>query len=154
MKQHVTKYFVEWSEGKLTPAQQSAVESHLLACEACKRYYHTMSEWLDVVDDTALPTLQPDPFLPTRIAAIVSERQKTVVRFDVVQALRYAMTAAMLVLALGLGAFIGESIAEESTFATQTQSVISAENTLWGDSWIDTIENLNLSEAEEPNNAD
>jgi predicted anti-sigma-YlaC factor YlaD len=149
MKQHVTKYFVEWSEGKLTPAQQSAVESHLLACEACKRYYHTMSEWLDVVDETALPKLQPDPYLPTRIAAIVRERQKPVARFDVVHALRYAMTAAMLVLALGLGAFIGESIAEETSLATQPQQEISAENSLWGDSWFDNIENLNLTESEE-----
>ena len=35
MKQHVTKYFVEWSEGKLTPAQQSDIESHLLSCVEC-----------------------------------------------------------------------------------------------------------------------
>jgi predicted anti-sigma-YlaC factor YlaD len=149
MKQHVTKYFVEWSEGKLTPAQQSDIESHLLSCVECKQYYQTMSEWLDIVDEAALPRLQPDPFLPKRIAAIAREHQETVVKINVMHALRYGISFGILLLALGIGAFLGQNIAEEAVYTTQTQQEISVANSLWGDSWFDNIENINLTDSGE-----
>ena len=146
MSKHVTQFFVDWSEGRMRPAEQSKVEAHLLSCLECKTYFDKMSAALDVVDHTALPTLTPDPYLPTRIKALAEsprDAHSAVLRPGWLMRLRWAFSTAMVVSALSIGVFLGKGLATMNTGSTYEESFTSTDyQIIWDNSLADSWEDI------------
>ena len=72
-KNHVKDKFLDWFEDQLTKEEKRSVQLHLQHCENCAAYYRTMRSLMEDPKPGDLPTLEKDPFLPTRIKATNDE---------------------------------------------------------------------------------
>jgi len=66
---------MEYLDGKLSPAQRSAVEAHLAVCAACRERVHGFTQVMGLLDEWQ--TVQPSPFFQTRLAARLKEEAAT-----------------------------------------------------------------------------
>lgn len=113
-RKHVRKFYLEWSEGRLSAKQRRAVEEHLQDCPVCREYFRKMSAiFSDKADLSSLPKLEADPFLPTRLKARAgreagSSRQQG---RQWAGALRWAFATLALSLAVLTGVYFGKSLA-------------------------------------------
>lgn len=141
MSNHVTSKFLDWSEGKLSREAQSAIESHLLKCPKCKAYFEQMSDMLDVVDRSALPTLAADPYLPTRIAALAREKQALSRHklLNPARQLRVAFSTLMLVGAMGIGIFLGKDLAT-TTQTSQSEQLSDYTTIIWDNGIVENMD--------------
>ncbi|RMI08898.1 MAG: hypothetical protein D6681_07605 [Calditrichaeota bacterium] len=113
---HVRKYVVDWMDGRLSPEKRAAVEAHLEGCRECRNYFRRMSELLGPADPDALPRLEADPYLPTRIRAEMEAAAPDVPgrRRSLPVTLRWAIASALLTLAIVTGVFLGRGLYESS----------------------------------------
>ncbi len=64
----------EYAEGGLSVQHRSEVEKHLDSCTLCTRRYELLLECYDYIRQEKIT--EPDPFMYTRIMAIMEEKQK------------------------------------------------------------------------------
>jgi len=139
-EEHVIKSFQAWDEDRLDQEERRVVRRHLANCEPCRDYFEKMSEMLGNTDPSFLPRLETDPFLPTRIRAIVEAGERdplvapadssaaTVGKQDVVARgrkttpygkaaawLRVSFAGAMTVIAVVTGVYLGRGLATTET---------------------------------------
>jgi predicted anti-sigma-YlaC factor YlaD len=121
-KRHVTKNYPDWAEGKLNARKQEQIETHLQDCPNCRRYYEKMSAvFAEKADLSALPLLEADPFLPTRIKALADERTK--LSYDAQEGRQWAGTfrltisTMIIVAALAIGIFLGKDLATAEQYS-------------------------------------
>jgi len=62
---------IEYLDGKLAPAQRSAVEAHLAVCAACRERVHGFTQVMGLLDEWQ--SVQPSPFFQTRLATRLKE---------------------------------------------------------------------------------
>ncbi|HAL55557.1 MAG TPA: hypothetical protein DCP63_03500 [Bacteroidetes bacterium] len=105
---HIKDQFLAWSEETLDPRRRSEVESHLTSCRRCSVYFETCSHIIDPKWREELPRLEADPFLPTRIAALVDERSTSGLRGPIVAGVRFSLAVMMLMIAIGFGIYLGQ----------------------------------------------
>lgn len=113
-RKHVRKFYLEWAEGRLGAKQRRAVEEHLQNCPGCREYFRKMSAiFSDKADLSALPTLQPDPYLPARIKALAgaAARRSRQQGRQWAGAFRWAFSALALSLAVLAGIYLGKGLA-------------------------------------------
>lgn len=108
---HMKSLFLRYSEGKLTEEERVSVEGHLAGCPECRRYYERLSEVLTPGGNFQLPQLEPDPFLPTRVAALVEEQRRKPMRSPLAAAVRVSFAAALMAGAVMLGVSLGDGLA-------------------------------------------
>ena len=107
--------FLLWFEQRLAPDKRMKVERHLLDCIACRAWFEASTELLGTPSVHAR-TLEPDPFLPTRIRALAErDGQRTHAGFR--PAVRWAAGTVAVAAALLIGVYLGDGI-------TRTQSTI------------------------------
>ncbi len=112
MNHHQIKsLFLRHSEGKLKGEERLLVESHLTGCSGCRQYYEQLSGVLTVKGRFQLSHLEPDPFLPTRVAALVEEQRRKPVRSPLAAAVRVSFAAALMAGAVMLGVSLGDGLA-------------------------------------------
>ena len=70
-EEHVITSYQAWEEERLDTEERRVIQRHLQDCESCGDYYEKMSALLDTTNPSLLPHLEADPFLPTRVRAIV-----------------------------------------------------------------------------------
>jgi len=92
------------------------VEHHLQSCTSCRRYFEAFAVVLEPKKEIPQPVLMPDPYLPTRIAALsrggtAGERGHRV--------LNWALRTAAFALAVAFGIVIGESLATRTVNVTE-----------------------------------
>ena len=112
MNHHQIKsLFLRHSEGKLTDEERLLVEGHLAGCPGCRQYYGQLSDVLDVKGRFDFPHIEPDPFLPTRVTALVEERRRKRLRSPLAAAVRVSFAAALMAGAVMLGISLGDGLA-------------------------------------------
>ena len=119
--ENIRDHFQGWHDGLVDEDTRAAIDLHLSDCPKCREYYESLSVLLGSPDDSLLPRLKPDPFLPTRIRAIVEEkRQKAYTRVVgpvTRHHLRGWITASCVSMAVAvtIGVFLGRSMVQPST---------------------------------------
>jgi predicted anti-sigma-YlaC factor YlaD len=108
---HVKGNFLAYHEKKLHAATLRMVEEHLNQCVSCSSYYRMMDEIVSAADRAMLSDIEPDPYLPSRVKALVEGRAVRR-RYATEHAwVRAALGAVMLFVAVGIGIFLGQGIA-------------------------------------------
>jgi predicted anti-sigma-YlaC factor YlaD len=107
MNNHVKKQFLEWQES--TTSRKDEIGHHLQECEECRLYYEKMKNLLDPRLISGFPVLRPDPFLPTRIQALVAENKRTNAR-ELFAIARLSLQGLALIFALVIGIVLGKAI--------------------------------------------
>lgn len=109
MKNHVTKYFLDWVENSIAEKRKKKIESHLVVCDKCREYYRQMEELFRLPDKSLLSDLESDPFLPTRIQAGMTEITHLNRANLPVSRIRWSLSGVM-VIGVSIGIFIGSSV--------------------------------------------
>jgi anti-sigma factor RsiW len=127
MNHHQMKsLFLRYSEGKLADEERLSVEGHLAGCSDCRQYYEWLSDVLSPKGRFELPQLEPDPFLPTRVAALVGERRRKDARHPLLAATRVSFAAALLMGAVTLGIYLGDGLAPSQQYPQGSDEVFSS----------------------------
>ena len=124
-KSHMKKYFLDWNEKELSQLKMEAIDKHLKTCATCKIYFDKMQLFLEKPEPTAIPELQPDPFLPTRIKQKDKPTGSRVTLAGLLRA-RFRLTfgTAMIIFALISGVFLGKWISGNGAIS-ETEIVLS-----------------------------
>lgn len=124
-KAHTKKYFLDWLEGKLNPQEMDKVEQHLRSCADCRTYFDKMKMMLIEPEASVLPDLEPDYFLPTRIAELAKAAESKPSVFGLwKKRVRMAVGAALIVAALSIGIFLGKWMSHQQDYS-ETEIVLS-----------------------------
>lgn len=124
-KTHMKKYFLDWHERKLSQPKMDSIENHLKACSECREYFEKMQLFLGEPDVAALPELQPDAFLPTRIKAGAKQAKHGITSFEAWKTrFRLSFGTAMIIIALTVGAFLGKWMSGKEAIS-ETEIVLS-----------------------------
>jgi predicted anti-sigma-YlaC factor YlaD len=117
-KIHLKQYFVDWSEGRLKQHQMDQIEQHLKSCPDCQAYFGKMQMFLAEPDPVALPELEPDYFLPTKIKELAKQSKDEQSSFKLwKKRIRVALGTATVVLALLIGVFFGKWMSDKQEFS-------------------------------------
>ena len=111
MRTHVTTFFLAWREN--TAPDRGTIENHLKDCTDCREYFEKMTLLLEHTDTHHNPRLQPDPYLPSRIAALVNER-KNIGPKKLVHAARWSFASLAFALAIVIGILLGKGLSPAS----------------------------------------
>jgi predicted anti-sigma-YlaC factor YlaD len=132
--ENIKNHFQAWHDGLIDDDTRKAIDLHLSDCQQCREYYESLSILLGNPDDSLLPRLKPDPYLPSRIRAIVDERtrqkpDKRTVAPITQHGLRGWITASCVsvAVAITLGVFLGKSFAPSSTASTDNAMTLAEE---------------------------
>jgi predicted anti-sigma-YlaC factor YlaD len=120
MNNHVKKQFLEWLES--TTSRKDEIGHHLQECEDCRSYYEKMKNLLNPDLISGLPVLRPDPFLPTRIQALVAEEKRANAR-EIFAIARLSLQGLGFILALVIGIVLGKTISAQPTDAKTDELV-------------------------------
>lgn len=124
-KIHLKKYFMDWSEGKLNQQQMDKIERHLKSCPECQAYFQKMQMFLAEPDPLALPELELDYFLPTRIKELAKPSVDKHSSFKLwKKRIQVALGTVTIILALLIGVFIGKWMADKQGFS-ETEIMLS-----------------------------
>ncbi len=120
MNKHVTKWYVDWSEKRLSAGRMTRVEQHLQTCQTCRRYFEKMDALMAPADPAALPQLQPDPYLPGRIRALSGQRSATgrgelPAGTGLPNKAQLGFSGVMLIAAIFIGGYLGKGLAAYQT---------------------------------------
>ncbi len=138
MTEHVTAYFLAWSEGTLDRPEE--VERHLAACHACRAYYDEMTAMLDPSLLGALPSPLPDPSLPARIGMLAAAPRKPI--RGAVPALKLSLEGLALAAAVVAGVLIGRAISSPPADHTPSDVVAAYESAMVPDDFPSTMETI------------
>jgi predicted anti-sigma-YlaC factor YlaD len=145
---HIRSLLLPWIELSLNEQQQRRVEEHLKECTSCRQYYESMSHTLLPSEKTTQDTLEPDPFLPTRIRAMVDSsvaqsRQKTQA------AVRWTLRTVMFAIAVGFGIFMGEQLSYRPPAVTDQNIITEYSEMLQVEGIADRLQSVTQTSAEE-----
>ncbi|UCH83722.1 MAG: zf-HC2 domain-containing protein, partial [Candidatus Latescibacterota bacterium] len=129
-------FYQAWDEKRLNPEERRIVQQHLADCRSCRDYYDKMSALLNASDPSLLPSLEADPFLPTRIRALAEDSAAAAARTTatgaeqtaaigggpndgvaratypkVIPWLRVSLAGALTAIAVAAGIFLGKGLA-------------------------------------------
>jgi predicted anti-sigma-YlaC factor YlaD len=116
----VRRKFQDWSDKRLTTGERHGVEGHLDGCDECRTYYEKMSLVFEKTDPARLPRLAPDPFLPSRIRALVEGRREDRVHRRTLAWLRLSAVSIMLILAATAGVYLGRGLSTTGGTTAET----------------------------------
>lgn len=131
--QHIKKYFLEWSEEKLSSNQIEMIKNHLVHCDECREYYTKMEAFLAEPDSSDLPRLQADFFLPTKIKELAKQNgSKRSLRAS--KKIKYQLTFGTIIVFFALisGIFMGKWISQTPAIS-ETEVVLSYSSMLSDD---------------------
>ena len=136
--------FPEWREGTLSAAQRQHVEQHLKACAECRKYFTRLTTVFEEVNTSALPYLKSDPFLPTRIREMERQDGRTTspgIEIAPGGRLRTVFLTASLLLAMGIGIYLGKGLAMLSNEPNEDEIVNAYSQMFSSRSWVDQWDN-------------
>lgn len=146
MKKHVKKYFGNWLENKLSSEQKMAVEEHLNQCSDCAFYFEKMTILLEKNKVQNLPELQPDYFLPQKIAQMARERsEKVYIANHWWKRVRVSFGIAVIMVALLAGFSIGKWMSTPA-LPTETQILYSYSTVFEDNTIVASWESLSVDE--------
>ncbi len=128
--------FADHSAGVLSPSLREQVDRHVAECASCRAAYNLLSRTL--LPGPAPQRVTADPYLPTRIRAIVGQRPKG---RRLAPVLRWSFASVALGAALVLGILLGQDISSvqrsESSASSDLVSEFAASlsNADLGDRW-------------------
>lgn len=124
MKQHshIRSLLLPWIELRLNDRDRQLVGEHLKECQSCRKYFETLSSALLPAPEAMRNTLAADPYLPTRIRALVDSSAQPTPGPKVLIA-RWVLMSAAFAAAVFCGAFLGERLSYTTTTVTE-QNVI------------------------------
>jgi anti-sigma factor RsiW len=129
-EEHVISLYQAWEEDRLDTEERREIQRHLTNCEPCREYFEKMSTLLDFTNPSLLPHLEADPFLPTRIRAIVGAGAAAREGNETTRAtagttapfyksasawLRVSLAGVMTVAAVTAGVYLGSGLASSRT---------------------------------------
>ncbi|HTY36325.1 MAG TPA: zf-HC2 domain-containing protein [Bacteroidota bacterium] len=120
---HTRSLLLRWMEQSLSSQDRLLLEQHLEECAACRQYFESMSQALTPSRTDRTRSIAADPYLPTRIRAMMSEAGKA--RSTGARLVRWGLTSAAAVLAVLCGAFLGEKLSS-GTSALAEQNLLTA----------------------------
>ena len=123
MSKHVKTYFVGWLEKKVSEKQHRLIDQHLENCDGCRTYFSKMSILLEPSALSGNTSQEPDPSLPTRIKAMIYERKQRSLAGAQPRWLRWSFAGGALLLALGIGIFLGKGLSARQNTAENTDFV-------------------------------
>ena len=132
--------FSDYSAGALTPSRQEQVDRHVAECESCRAAYALLSRTL--LPGPAPQRVTADPYLPTRIRAIVGQRPAG---RRLAPVLRWSFASVALGAALVLGILLGQDISSVQRSDGSTSSDLVSEfasslsNADLGDRWFTVV---------------
>ncbi len=124
--EHIKSKFLEWSEGKLSESEMHKIEQHLSGCKECKNYFEIMQDLTSPVSKENLNELEPDPFLPTRIKAIVNGEKNKANSKHNLSYLRLLFFSLASSAAIFLGIILGQGLYNSKQSSQSNQSIVSA----------------------------
>ncbi len=115
MGKHVKQNYLDWAEGRLSPAQRGKIAGHLKHCRECQTYFQRLDNLFKAPPAAPLPELESDPFLPQRIKALASQAREKPTdpspgRLALLSGWQMVFSAALLFLAISLGVFLGKGL--------------------------------------------
>jgi predicted anti-sigma-YlaC factor YlaD len=122
---HIKSKFLEWSEGSLSKGEMIEIEQHLSGCSDCKKYFDLMIKLVSPDTKNNLKELEPDPFLPTRIKAIVDTEKKDFSSKPVMTYLRWFFITLVSSLAIFLGIMLGQGLYNSKQNYNSSSSIVS-----------------------------
>lgn len=136
MKQHsdIRQLFLPWIEQKLEDRQIKQIEEHLSECVSCKHYFDAMSHAFTSDSSASHARLVPDPFLAARIR-VNAKAAASVAPSGRELALRWSLRTAAFAVAIIVGVYMGEKIANQSVVVTD-QHIITEYSDYFGESGI------------------
>lgn len=119
MKQHsdIRSLLLPWIERTLDEQGQELVGDHLGGCSSCRQYFEMMSLALLPASNPGQDTLVPDPYLPTRVKALV-EQSLSDSRSRKSTAVRWALRTAAFLVAVVFGVYLGEKLSYQTSTVT------------------------------------
>lgn len=133
-RRHVIKRFPQWSDGRVTGPERVEIQRHLEACDECRGYFDKMTRLVGAIGPDALPRLQPDPFLPSRIRAVVRAAGAAPTtatrggRRPVFGRLAVSLMGVAVVAATAAGIVIGSGLSSQVSAGAETQAIVSGYN--------------------------
>lgn len=120
MKQHshIRSLLLPWIELTLNEDQRQLVGEHLKECSFCRQYFDVMSQALLPSPDVSQDTLQPDPYLPTRVKAMADQSGAAARKRKNVVAL-WTLRSALFVIAVVFGIYLGEGLSNQPSTVTE-----------------------------------
>ena len=118
----IRSLFLPWIENRLSADERQLVSKHLEECASCNDYYGKLSAAVLPSKEVLHHGLAADPFLPTRIKALVdsSAEQSQGAMAGVV---RWTLRSVMFAAAIVCGVYLGEKLSYR-TSAVVEQNVI------------------------------
>jgi predicted anti-sigma-YlaC factor YlaD len=119
---HVKDNFLEYHEKKLSGIAMSSVEEHLRHCAGCASYYRMMDEIVNAKDRSLVPEIEADPYLPSKIKTLFESGgipRRHSLRHGWISV---SLGTAVVVIAIGIGIFLGRGIAV-STYSADNASI-------------------------------
>jgi predicted anti-sigma-YlaC factor YlaD len=143
-EEHVITSYQAWEEKRLDKEERRVIQLHLQDCESCRDYFEKMSTLLDTTDPSLLPRLEADPFLPTRIRAIVDSGVTATSFARAAAWLRVSFVGVMAVIAVAAGVYLGKGLATTES-ANGDAAIVTAyyeavAQTEFAGAWGDVIE--------------
>ena len=112
--EHVKRSFLDWLDERADANKRGFIERHLQSCDDCRSYYEKMSVMMEPPQFSAPIVLEPDPFLPTRIRALVEERGNALEAHMRPRMIQWSLATLGLTLAIGIGIFFGKGLSDPS----------------------------------------
>jgi predicted anti-sigma-YlaC factor YlaD len=145
---HIRSLLLPWVELRLNAHDQQLVEEHLKLCSSCKTYFEELSVALLPLQEGPKDKLVVDPFLPTRIKALVeSSKKRRGLREAVVQ---WTMMSAMFVVAVLCGIFLGEKLSTKTSTVTDQNVITEYSDSIQGVGIADRLQSIAQSATEVP----
>ena len=119
---HIRSLYLPWVENRLSDADRNLVTKHLEECASCNDYYGKLSAALLPSNEDSRVPLMADPFLSTRIRALVDSKTERPQGAKAVVG-RWTLTTAIFAAAICCGVYIGEKLSYRTT-AVVDQNVI------------------------------
>jgi predicted anti-sigma-YlaC factor YlaD len=119
-RKHVTKFYSDWLDSRLSDGKQNKVKKHLSSCPQCRSYFLKMSDIMKTPVTPDLPILEPDPYLTTRVRAL-SEEATGKSKYPLFRRLKTSVLSLLVVFALGLGILMGSYFSRVQSPESDTQ---------------------------------
>ncbi len=151
----VKENYQAWSDGRLGAGERRSVEEHLGACDECRTYYAKMSILIEKTDPALVPRLAPDPFLPSRVRAVVDGRRNQTIQRRARGWLRVSAAGVVFVVAVTAGVYLGRGLttgrdnAEEARIAEAYYEAFSPSD--FSGVWESVLNNADRNGADEGN---
>ena len=118
----IYRLYLAHTERSLDAATRSQFDEHLSACSSCRQFVDRMTSLLEPRGGQRADQLTADPFLPTRVRAIVESSRTTTTR-QWRPAVEWSLASVAIALGIFLGVMLGSGLAKPSPSINETQLV-------------------------------